>query len=72
LRRDIEDSDRLRAEIVSKWGRKAVVSLAISIAASRVYPAVKYGLGHGHSCTRIQVSGNDIAMRAEKAAAGGD
>jgi hypothetical protein len=72
LRRDIEESDRLRAEIVSKWGRKAVVSLAISIATSRVYPAVKYGLGHGHSCTRIQVSGNDIAMRAGKTAAGGD
>jgi hypothetical protein len=72
LRRDIEESDRLRAEIASKWGRKAVVSLSISIAASRVYPAVKYGLGYGHTCTRIQVGGADITMRAGKAAASGN
>src|SRR5579864_8198047 len=37
LQRDLEESDRLRAEIVKKWGKKAVVSLAISIAATRVY-----------------------------------
>jgi hypothetical protein len=70
LRRDIEESDRLRTEIVGKWGRKAVVSLAIVIAACRVYPSVKYALGHGHSCTRIQVGPEAIAMRGGKAAAG--
>jgi AhpD family alkylhydroperoxidase len=68
LRRDIEESDRLRAEIVSRWGRKAVVSLALAIATSRVYPAVKYAMGHGHSCTRILVAAENIAMRDGRSA----
>jgi AhpD family alkylhydroperoxidase len=64
LRRDIEESDRLRAEIVSRWGKKAFVSLALAIATSRVFPSVKYAMGHGHSCTRIQIGEENVAMRA--------
>jgi hypothetical protein len=66
MRRDITESDRLRGEIVSRWGKKAVVSLALTIASSRVYPTVKYALGHGHACTRVNVAGGDVTMRHEE------
>jgi hypothetical protein len=72
LRRDIEESDRLRADVVARWGKKAVVSLALAIASARVFPAVKYALGHGHSCSRIQIGRDAVAMRAGKMAAAGD
>lgn len=64
LGRDIAKSDELRSEIVSRWGRKAVVSLALAIAASRVYPSVKYALGYGHTCTQVRVAGSDLPVTA--------
>lgn len=57
LAREIAEADQLREEIVSRWGRKAVVSLGFAIAASRVYPAVKYALGFGHACAMVRVAG---------------
>ena len=57
MARDIAASDRLRAEVLSKWGKKAVVTLALAIATSRVFPAVKYALGHGHTCVRVLIGG---------------
>jgi hypothetical protein len=63
LRRDIAESDRLRREVVAKWGKKAVVSLALTIAAARVYPSVKYALGHGHACTKVSLAGTEVAVR---------
>jgi hypothetical protein len=36
LERDVAEADRLRSEVVSRWGRKALVTLALTIAASRV------------------------------------
>ena len=62
LERDIATSDRLRDEVVSRWGRKAIVSLALTIAASRVFPGVKYALGYGHACTRVRVAGADTQV----------
>lgn len=64
LSRDIAGSDELRSEIVSRWGRKAVVSLAFAVAASRVYPSVKYALGYGHACTQVRVAGSDLPVTA--------
>lgn len=51
-------ADDLRAEIVRRWGKRALVSLAFALAAGRVYPTVKYALGHGKTCQRIMVGGN--------------
>src|SRR5215469_15877392 len=47
LARDIDESDRLRAEILKRWGPRSLISLAFTISASRVFPTVKYALGHG-------------------------
>ena len=69
LARDIDESDRLRAEILKRWGPRGLVSLAFTISASRVYPSVKYALGRGRACTQVRVAGADapLAHRASHA-----
>jgi hypothetical protein len=62
LRRDIAESDRLRRQIVAQWGNQALVSLALTIASSRVYPSLKYALGHGRACTRVSLAGSEVAV----------
>lgn len=57
LSHDLVASDRFRTEIVSRWGRRALVSLALSIASSRVFPTVKYAMGYGHACSQVRVAG---------------
>lgn len=54
------DSDR--EEIVKRWGRVALISLAFAITAGRIYPTVKYALGHGRACMRIEVAGAAVAL----------
>ena len=61
LRRDISECDALRKEVVSRWGRKSLVALALTIAGSRLFPGVKYALGHGHACTRVRVGGAEVS-----------
>lgn len=60
------DLGRLRDAVVARWGERALASLALTIAASRVFPTVKYALGHGQQCQRIEVAGADspLARRA--------
>lgn len=53
-------ADEYREAIVKRWGRRALVSLAFAITASRIYPTVKYALGHGKACTRIVVDGTPV------------
>lgn len=59
LARDIE-ADALREEIVARWGRKALLSLAYAAVSTRTYPALKYALGHGRSCVRVRVGDTDV------------
>lgn len=53
----------LREEIAARWGARAVVSLALTMAASRVFPGVKYALGHGQACTYVRVGGADHVVK---------
>jgi hypothetical protein len=39
-----------------------VITLAFAMVASRIYPTVKYAMGHGTACTRIVVGGTPIAF----------
>jgi hypothetical protein len=50
-------ADAYREAIVKCWGRRALVSLAFAITAARIYPTVKYALGHGKACMRVVVGG---------------
>jgi len=53
-------ADRYREEIVKRWGPRAVISLAFAMVAARIYPTVKYAMGHGQACTRIVVGGAPV------------
>ena len=56
-----EELDGLRAEIVARWGRKALAAIAIGIVTTRTFPALKYALGHGQSCQSVEIGGDMVA-----------
>jgi len=64
-----EDADSFRDEIVKRWGRRALVSLAFAITAARIYPTVKYALGHGKACMRVVVAGTPVTLDHGRVAA---
>lgn len=49
------EADPLREEIVHRWGRRALVSLSFALVAARMFPTLKYALGHGKTCVRVRV-----------------
>src|SRR4051812_23645916 len=53
-------ADEYREAIVKRWGRRALVSVTFAITAARIYPTVKYALGHGKACMRIVVGGTPV------------
>jgi alkylhydroperoxidase family enzyme len=55
------DADTLRDRIAQQWSPRAVVSLALAVALAGVFPRLKYGLGHGKTCTHVTVGGEAIA-----------
>ena len=57
LARDLEEADRLRDEVIRRWGRKGLTNLGLILMASRTYPTLKYALGHGRACSRVEVAG---------------
>ena len=62
-------ADAYRDAIVARWGRRALVSIAFAITAARLYPTVKYALGHGQACTRIVVGGTPVVFDRRSAPA---
>jgi hypothetical protein len=62
-------ADEYREEIVKRWGRRALISLAFAITASRIYPTVKYALGHGKACMRVVVGGSPVVFDHGRVAA---
>lgn len=61
-------ADPLRDRVVERFGQKGLVTLAFGLVAARVYPTLKYALGHGKSCQRVVVAGEPV--RVHRAAAG--
>jgi hypothetical protein len=55
--RHAPEADDLREEVVRQFGKRGLVSLAFALTASRLYPTLKYALGHGRACTRLTVGG---------------
>lgn len=48
------------AAIEQRWGRRALHSLALSMTASRGFPALKYALGHGQHCQAVRIDGQTL------------
>jgi len=55
-------ADDYREVIRELWGPRALVSLAFAITAARIYPTVKYALGHGNACMRVVVGGTPLMI----------
>ena len=55
--RHAPEADELREEVVRRFGKRGLVSLAFAMLAGRMYPTVKYALGHGHACMRLTIGG---------------
>lgn len=56
------EAEVLRQEVVRRWGRRALVSLAFALVSARLYPTLKYALGYGKTCVRVQVAGQPQAI----------
>lgn len=48
-------AEGLRLDLVAEYGQPAMVEIAIAIAAVRVFPTLKRGLGHAQSCALVTV-----------------
>lgn len=55
--RHAAEADELRTQVVRRFGKRGLVSLAFAMLAGRIYPTVKYALGHGHACMRLTIGG---------------
>ena len=66
------DADKHRAAILERWGPRAVVSLAFAITTARIYPTVKYAMGHGKACIRVVVGGTPVVIDREPASSSWD
>lgn len=53
----------LRDEVVGRWGHRGLVTLAFAISSTRVYPTLKYVLGHGQACERVRI-GDEVQVPA--------
>jgi len=68
LARDMEAADPLRDEIVRRWGDRGLVAIGLTLTAARMYPTLKYALGHGRSCSRVTVAGEIAPLALDRAA----
>lgn len=50
------EADVLREHIRAQWGTRGLIAIGYAISTSRVYPALKYTLGYGRACSRVQVN----------------
>ena len=57
LARDMETCDPLREEIVRRWGERGLVAVSMARMTARMYPTLKYALGHGKACSKVTVAG---------------
>jgi len=57
LAKDMEAADPVRDEILRRWGKKGLVAVSLAITTGRMYPTLKYGLGHGQACSKVVVGG---------------
>ena len=69
LARDMAACDPLRDEVVRRWGQKGLVALALALTTARMYPTMKYAMGHGKTCSRVVVAGEAAPFHAPLAAA---
>jgi hypothetical protein len=69
------EADELREEVVRRFGKRGLIALAFAMLAGRMYPTLKYALGHGHACMRLTIGGEtrpvlrEVTQSPQRAAA---
>ncbi|SEA40048.1 hypothetical protein [Alkalimonas amylolytica] len=58
------EADALREEILALWGQRGLIAIAFAISSYRVYPALKYTLGYGKTCTQVVVNHQVLAPKS--------
>src|SRR5262249_11755736 len=56
------EADELRDEVVRRFGKRGLIALSFAILAARMYPTLKYALGHGRACTRLVIGGEKVPV----------
>lgn len=59
-----EAADELREQVVQRFGKRALVTLAYTMTTAKIYPSLKYALGHGQMCTRLQLGQKSLVAAA--------
>jgi hypothetical protein len=62
LARDLEAADVARDEVIRRWGKRGLTTLALALTGARMYPTMKYALGHGRACSRVEVAGAPVPV----------
>ena len=55
------EADELRDRVRELFGRHGLLSIVFGMAATRLYPTIKYALGHGKTCERVLVNGKAVS-----------
>ena len=56
------EADDLREEVVAQFGKRGLISLSFAMLAARMFPTLKYALGHGHACRRLNIGGESTPV----------
>jgi hypothetical protein len=51
------EADELREQVLRRFGKRGLVSLAFALTSARLYPTLKYAMGHGRACQRVTIGG---------------
>ena len=62
LARDLEAAEAARDEVVRRWGQKGLIALAMALTTARMYPTLKYAMGHGRACSKVMVAGEPASF----------
>lgn len=65
LARDMEACDPEREEILRRWGPGALVDISMALTTARMYPTLKYALGHGKACSKVRVKGEEAPFQRQ-------
>ena len=63
--RHAPEADDLRMEILRRFGKRGLVSLAFAVTAARLYPTLKYAMGRGRACMGLTVGGESRPVLRE-------
>ena len=63
--RHAPQADDLREEVLRRFGKRGLVSLAFAMTVARLYPTLKYAMGHGRACMRLAIGGEIQPVQRE-------